>query len=277
MQSCKLALCLPSFFLLQLWPDTSQIKALKVLLNRFLASYLLILSSSFSREALIAYPFSFPWTPPSFSVELALSAQCSRFDPSLFRHDTGIAHLDSLPNHDIVIWTDGYVPHSFGKRCLGVLANYSICGAKTTISCLAGPVCSIFFSEICIIMHALIWCWQDKQFCHFFSFIFLLDFHYPCYIFSLRFSFFLLLPKTSGRNYSFSASLFSKKLRGVFGHSFFVGNDTPDELAKRGALLQPSAVPWILSHLSYSVISFVGIEAYHLFKIFRPTIHISIC
>ena len=57
-----------------------------------------------------------------------------------------------------------------------------------------------------------------------------------------------------------SLSSCSIRLQWVPGHSFLLGNDTADELARRGALLAPSAIPCSLSYL--------GLEAYRLFKVF---------
>ena len=42
----------------------------------------------------------------------------------------GLAHLDSLPPRDLVLWTDGSVPFPFGKGGSGVLANCSLSGTK---------------------------------------------------------------------------------------------------------------------------------------------------
>ena len=40
---------------------------------------------------------------------------------------------DSLPPHDLVLWTDGFVPFAFGKGGSGVLANCSLCGTEATL------------------------------------------------------------------------------------------------------------------------------------------------
>ena len=73
----------------------------------------LMLPSTCSREALLACP-RFPlWNLPSFTVESTLSTPCSRCDPSHSRQGAALAHLDSLPPHDLVLWTDGSVPFSF--------------------------------------------------------------------------------------------------------------------------------------------------------------------
>ena len=53
----------------------------------------------------------------------------------------------TFPPHNLVIWTDGSVPFSFGKGSSGVLANCSLYGIETTLSFLPGPVCSSFSAE----------------------------------------------------------------------------------------------------------------------------------
>ena len=52
-----------------------------------------------------------------------------------------LASLDSLPSHDLVIWTDGLVPFSFGEEGFGVLVNCLLCAAEVFLSCLADPAC----------------------------------------------------------------------------------------------------------------------------------------
>ena len=78
-----------------------------------------------------------------------------------------LAHFDSLPPHDLVLWTDGSVPFPFGKGGSGVLANCSLCGTEATPFSSAGPVCSSFSAEACAILHALCWSRQHQQVCHF--------------------------------------------------------------------------------------------------------------
>ena len=67
----------------------------------------------------------------------------------------------------------------------------------------------------------------------------------PCPL--LRLSCYLNLCGRSGRNCPFFL-LFYQATMGP-GHSFLPGNDTADELARRGALLAPSAIPCSLSPL----------------------------
>ena len=108
-----------------------------------------------SREALVACPPCAPWNLPSFTVESTLSTPCSRSDPPLSCQGAALTHLDYLPPHDLVLWTDGSVPFPFGKGSSGVLANCSLCGTEATLSFLAGPVCSSFSAEVCAILQGL--------------------------------------------------------------------------------------------------------------------------
>ena len=62
----------------------------------------------------------------------------------LSRQGVVLAHLDSLPPYDLVLWTDGSVPFPFGKGGSGVLANCSLGDSEATLNSSAGPVCSSF-------------------------------------------------------------------------------------------------------------------------------------
>ena len=119
------------------------------------------------RLFLLALPFLLgtclpsPWSSPFPLHALALIP--------LTRQDVALAHLDSLPSHNLVLCTDGSVPFPFGKEGSGVLANCSLCDTEATLSFLAGPVCSSFSAETCTILHALCWSRQHQQACHFSS------------------------------------------------------------------------------------------------------------
>ena len=135
----------------------------------FASTHPLMLPSTSSKEALLACPPFPPWNLPSFTMESTLPTPCSRSDPTLYRQGAALAHLDSLSPHDLVLWTDGFIPFAFGKGGSGVLANCSLCSTEATLSFLTGPVCSSFSAEACAILHALCWSRQHQQVCHFSS------------------------------------------------------------------------------------------------------------
>ena len=116
---------------------------------------------------LLALPSSLE--PSYFTVESTLSSPCFRSGLLLSSQGTALAHLDSLPPHDLVLWTDGSVPFPFGKGGSDVLANCSLCGIKATLSFSAGPVCSCFSAEVCAILQAFCWSRQHQQVCQFSS------------------------------------------------------------------------------------------------------------
>ena len=187
------------------------------------------------------------WSPPFPLHALALiplSLGKVRLSPIL-----------TLPTHDLVLWTDGSVSFPFGKGGSGVLANCSLCGTEATLSFSAGPVCSSFSAEACAILHALCWSRQHQQVCHFSSLLLLSDSRSILATLSSPPSF--LLSQTLWQIWQELSSLSSCSIRlqWVPGHSFLPGNDTADQLARRGALLAPSAIPCSLSPFIFRIYS----------------------
>ena len=92
----------------------------------FVSTHPLMLSSTSSRESLLACPLFSPWNLPLFTVESTLSSLCSHSDHPLTLQGVALAHLYSLPPHHLVLWTDAFIPFRFGKGCSGVFANCSL-------------------------------------------------------------------------------------------------------------------------------------------------------
>ena len=151
LSSYERALCLQTFF------PISGLAILRVKLRlcssswRALAStHPLMLHSTCSREAFLACPPFSPSNLPSFTVESTIFSPCSRSDFPLSRQGAALAHLVSVPPHDLVLWTDD--SFSFGKGGSNVLTNCSFCGTKATLSFSAGPVCLSFSVEAYVIL-----------------------------------------------------------------------------------------------------------------------------
>ena len=70
----------------------------------FASTHPLMLSSTSSREALLACPPFPPWNLPSFTVESTRTTPCSRSDSPHSRQGAGLDHLDFL---SLMIWYSG--------------------------------------------------------------------------------------------------------------------------------------------------------------------------
>ena len=110
----------------------------------FASTHPLMLPSTCSREALFACPSFPPCNPTSFTVKSTLTSSCSRFDLPLSRQGAALAHLDSLPPHDLVLWTNGLF-FVFGQSGSDVLANCSLCCTEATFSFFGRPSMFKFF------------------------------------------------------------------------------------------------------------------------------------
>ena len=215
-----------------------------------------MLSPTSIREMLCACPPSPTWNLASFTVESTVSSPCSRSDPPLSRQGAALAHLDSLPPHDQVIWADGSIPFFFGNGGCGVpgypllfwqaqnvqvfpLNPALFCNLFVGLGSIHNSAISLFFSFPTLALSSPLW-------------------PFPRFSFYLNLpgrNSFLFPPVLSGYNGSPDARLSRKTTRLM---------SWPDGSATR-ALCNP------LLPLSYPLFSFLRLEAYCLIKILRHT------
>ena len=180
-------------------------------------------------------------------MEFALSSPCSCSDP-LFCQGAALAHIDSL--HPM-IWYSGQMAlflFVVARAAPAYLPTALYVALRPLFSFSAGPVCSSFSAEARAILHALCWSRQHHKVCHFSS---LLLSDSRSVLATLSSPPFFLLSQTLWQIWQELSSLSSCfiRLQWVPGHSFLPENNLADELARRGALLAPSAIPCSLSPL----------------------------
>ena len=155
---CEWGLCLPTFFPISgLARHGVKPRLCRSSWRAFTSTHPLMLPSTSPWEALLACPPFSPSNLLSFTVKATLSFPMLQLRSTLYRQGAALAHLDSIPPYDLVLWTDSSVPFPFDNGGSGVLANCSLCGTEATLFFSAGPVCSSFSAETCAIKQALCW------------------------------------------------------------------------------------------------------------------------
>ena len=207
----------------------------------FAFTHPLMLPSTCSREALLAFP-PFPrWNLPSFTMESTLSSSCSRSDP------LSLAMVQLSPTMTLspfVIWYSEQT-----ALLLFLLAKASPACFPTALSMALKP---LFPSQQP--QYVQVFPLKPAPCCTLFaglgstnksatSLLLLSDSR--SVLATLPYPPSFLFPETLWqiwKELSFLSSC-SIRLQWVSGHSFLPGNDASDELARRGALLAPSAIP----------------------------------
>ena len=197
------------------------------------------------KKFLFACPSYPPWNLPSCTVESTFSSPCSRFDPPFSLQDVALVYLNSLPPHNLVIWTDGPILFCVGKGDLASLPTTHFVALRRPFP-FPPPVCSSFSTETCAILQLLSWSRQHQLVCHCSSLSSspTLGLSLPLRLL-FHLSFYLKLSGRSGTNrlLYYQATMGPRTL-------ISLGNDAADELARQGALLVRSLIPCSVSPLT---------------------------
>ena len=219
----------------------------------FASTHPLMLPSTCSREALLACPPFSTWNLPSFTVESTLSYPCSRSD--LFLSLAKVRFLPTFESLPLMIWYSVQTAPAFLPTALSVtlrpLFFFQQAQYVQVFPLKPAPFCALFAGLGSTNKSAI-----SPLFSSGLTLVLSLPF---CPL--LHLSSYLSLWQIWQELSSFSSC--SIRLQWVPGHSFLPENDVAHELARRGALLAPSAILCGLSSLIYRIHSCLFLDWRH--------------
>ena len=199
-----------------------------------------MLPSTSPWEALLACPPSPPWNLPSFTEESTLSSLCFRSDPPSLAKVLLSLTLTLSP---LTIWCSGQ-----SALFLFLSARASPAYLPTALAVALRPLFP--YQQV---QYAHVFPLKPVPFCKLFVGLSSTNKSATCYLFSCCLTFALSSPPSFVLLQCLRQELFLScviRQQRVPGHSFLPGNNAADKLARRGALLDPSAVACSLSLIS---------------------------